>query len=117
MVTKIYIEDDEEDLQVLKNTLPDVGQSIPRDIPVLPIIATTSNPIFPKFIRIIEIQDPQLQKLILKNVQLKFPYAGIFVRKDDKIEANVANNASELYNTGTFIHIQGIGKNSFDTRN
>lgn len=77
-------------------------------MPVLPIIATTSTPIFPKFIRIIEIQDPKLQKLILKNVQMKFPYAGIFVRKDDTVEANVADDMSELYSTGTFIHIQGL---------
>lgn len=114
-ITRIYTSEDNDYLEdeftigdenYGKNTLPELGPSIPQQVPVLPIIATTSTPIFPKFIRIIEIQDPKLQKLILKNVQMKFPYAGIFVRKDDTVEANVADDMSELYSTGTFIHIQ-----------
>ena len=62
-----------------------MGPVIPTNIPTVPIIVATSNPIFPKFKRIIEVNDPVLQKLILKNIGLKFPYAGIFVRQDDTI--------------------------------
>ena len=88
------------------SVLPDFGPSIPRDVPVVPIIGTTSTPIFPKFIRIIEISDPKQRKLILKNVSMKFPYAGIFVHRDDTAEHNVANSTDELYGTGTFCYIQ-----------
>ena len=88
-------------------SLPDFGPTIPRSVPVLPVIATTLTPVFPKFIRIIEIHDPKMQKLILKNVAMKFPFAGLFVRKDDANPENVAKDPSEIYETGTFIHIQG----------
>ena len=47
------------------------------------------NPIFPKFIRIIEIQDKKLIDMIMKNIELKFPYAGIFTRTNDAIESSL----------------------------
>ena len=126
IVNQIYIARDDEILDdddyllddYDKNSLPDLTGQIPAECPVVPIIAQTSHPIFPKFIRIIEIEDPKLKKLILTNVKNKFPYAGIFVRKDDTAESNafVAEHTSELYNVGTFIHIQGSRANILRTR-
>ena len=109
-VSRIYLDehyDTDSEFSGQNKGLPDFGPNIPRSVPVLPVIATTLSPVFPKFIRIIEIQDPKLQRLILKNVAMKFPYAGLFVRKDDANSHDVAKDPSEIYETGTFIHIQG----------
>merc|ERR1719370_802160 len=108
-VSRIYLDehyDADSEFSGQNKSLPDFGPTIPRSVPVLPVIATTLTPVFTKFIRIIEIHDPKMQKLILKNVAMKFPFAGLFVRKDDANPENVAKDPSEIYETGTFIHIQ-----------
>ena len=91
-VDEIKTEQFENELDELEaqstTALPGVGPIIPEDVPILPIIAST-NPIFPKFIRIIEIQDKKMIDLIMKNVELKFPYAGIFTRHDDSNESSL----------------------------
>ena len=46
--------------------------------------------------------------LIMKNVDLKFPYAAIFCRKNDSIESALIESDDEIYKTGTFIHIQEV---------
>ena len=91
-VDQIKTEEFENELDEIEaqssTALPGVGPIIPEDVPILPIIAST-NPIFPKFIRIIEIQDKKMIDLIMKNVELKFPYAGIFTRHDDSNESSL----------------------------
>jgi hypothetical protein len=86
-------------------SLPGVVSAIPPEIPIVPVIAST-NPIFPKFIRILEIQDKKMINLIMKNVELRLPYAGVFTRHDDSIESSIIDDPNEIYNTGTLIHIQ-----------
>ena len=88
-------------------SLPGAAPTIPADVPTLPLIAS-QTPIFPKFIRIIEIQDAKMINLIMKNVDLKFPYAAIFCRKNDSIESALVESDDEIYKTGTFIHIQEV---------
>ena len=44
----------------------------------------------------------------MKNVDLKFPYAAIFCRKNDSIESALIESDDEIYKTGTFIHIQEV---------
>ena len=46
--------------------------------------------------------------LIMKNVDLKFPYAAIFCRTNDSVESAVIESEDEIYKTGTFIHIQEV---------
>merc|ERR1712106_634759 len=88
-------------------SLPGAAPTIPADVPTLPLIAS-QTPIFPKFIRIIEIADPAVMELIMKNVELKFPYAAIFCRTNDSVESSAIEDEDEIYKTGTFIHIQEL---------
>ena len=97
--------DAELDDHYQSTSLPGVVSAIPADIPIVPVIAST-NPIFPKFIRILEIQDKQMINLIMKNVELRLPYAGVFTRYDDSNESSVIDSPAEIYETGTLIHIQ-----------
>ena len=42
------------------------------------------HPVFPKFIKIIEVNDQRLMDIVRRKVKLNQPYAGIFVKKDDE---------------------------------
>jgi len=87
-------------------TVPDVW-------PVLPIIAVNRHPVFPKFIKIIEIHDENLMEIVRRKVKLNQPYCGIFVKKDDENTVEVVETLEELYPTGTFaqiVELQDLGK-------
>ena len=79
--------------------------TIPDEWPVLPIVAVNRHPVFPKFIKIVEINDPKLIEIIRRKVKLNQPYAGIFVKKSDDNTDEVVNTVNELYPVGTFAQI------------
>ncbi len=75
--------------------------TIPNNFPEVPILAIARNPIFPRFVKILEvspvkvlpciynlftdqISDKELMKLIRQKVKLDMPYAGAFLKKDDR---------------------------------
>ncbi|XP_062554515.1 lon protease homolog, mitochondrial isoform X2 [Armigeres subalbatus] len=80
--------------------------AIPEVWPHLPVIATKRNPVFPRFMKILEVTNPMLIDLIRRKVKLNQPYAGIFLKKDDENPNEVVDNLSEVYNIGTFAQIQ-----------
>jgi len=87
-------------------TVPDVW-------PILPIVAVNRHPVFPKFIKIIEIQDENLMEIVRRKVKLNQPYCGIFVKKDDDNTEEVVEALTDLYPTGTFaqiVELQDLGK-------
>ena len=70
------------------------------------------HPVFPKFIKIIEVNDQRLMDIVRRKVKLNQPYAGIFVKKDDENQSEVVADMSELYPTGTFaqiVELQDLG--------
>ncbi|XP_065081617.1 lon protease homolog, mitochondrial isoform X2 [Ochlerotatus camptorhynchus] len=80
--------------------------AIPEVWPHLPVIATKRNPVFPRFMKILEVTNPMLIDLIRRKVKLNQPYAGIFLKKDDENPNEVVDNLSEVYDVGTFAQIQ-----------
>ena len=72
------------------NTVPVVIQSgnplmpveVPENYPIVPLIPVTRHPLFPKFIKMLEITNKDLVELIRRKVKLNQPYAGIFLRKE-----------------------------------
>ena len=58
-------------------------QSVPDEWPILPIIAVNKHPVFPKFIKIVEVTNPNLMDILRRKVRLQQPYAGVFVKKND----------------------------------
>ncbi|XP_053559005.1 lon protease homolog, mitochondrial isoform X1 [Bombina bombina] len=78
---------------------------VPEVFPNVPVIAVTRNPVFPRFVKIIEVKNPNLMALLRRKVRLAQPYAGIFLKKDDNNESDVVGSLDEIYHTGTFVQI------------
>ncbi|KAM9357985.1 lon protease homolog, mitochondrial-like [Symphorus nematophorus] len=57
---------------------------VPEVFPNVPLIAVSRNPVFPRFIKIIEVKNKALMELLRRKVRLAQPYAGVFLKRDDK---------------------------------
>ena len=68
----------------LQSTILPATLSIPEEWSQLPVIAVARNPVFPKFIKIIEVSDSRLLDLIRQKVKLGQPYIGVFLKRDEK---------------------------------
>ncbi|KAK2501110.1 hypothetical protein MC885_019263 [Smutsia gigantea] len=79
--------------------------TIPDVFPHLPLIAVTRNPVFPRFIKIIEVKNKKLVELLRRKVRLAQPYAGVFLKRDDNNESDVVESLDEVYHMGTFVQI------------
>ncbi|XP_038628518.1 lon protease homolog, mitochondrial [Tachyglossus aculeatus] len=79
--------------------------TIPDVFPHVPLIAVSRNPVFPRFIKIIEVKNPKLVELLRRKVRLAQPYAGVFLKKNDNNESEVVESLDEVYRTGTFVQI------------
>lgn len=82
-------------------TVPDVW-------PQVPVIAVSRNPVFPRFIKMVEISNPALVDLIRRKVRLNQPYAGVFLKKDESNESEVVDKLDDLYSIGTFVQIHEL---------
>ena len=83
-------------------------QQVPEYWPNVPVIAINKHPVFPKFIKIIEVSDKRLVECIREKVHLNIPYAGVFVKKDDNNVSEVCSSQDELYPIGSFVQIMEI---------
>ncbi|PIC52590.1 hypothetical protein B9Z55_002631 [Caenorhabditis nigoni] len=79
---------------------------VPADMPNVPILAINRYPLFPGFIKKVDIvKDDNLKALIRRQLSLKQPYAGVFVKKDDENKEETIASLSEVYPTGSFVQI------------
>ncbi|XP_036377129.1 lon protease homolog, mitochondrial [Megalops cyprinoides] len=78
---------------------------VPEVFPNVPLIAVSRNPVFPRFIKIIEVKNKQLVDLLRRKVRLAQPYAGVFLKRDDANESDVVESLDDVYSTGTFVQI------------
>ncbi|KAF6210676.1 hypothetical protein GE061_013783 [Apolygus lucorum] len=102
---------DAEESSNQSTTLP-ASVVVPEVWPQLPLIAINRNPVFPRFIKLVEVTDPDLVELIRRKVRLNQPYAGIFLKKNDDNDKQVIDKVEEVYKIGTFgqIHeMQDLG--------
>lgn len=83
--------------------------SVPLQFPVVPMIAV-KYPIFPKFSKILEVTDRNLIKSLEMMVELRTPYAGVFVLKDPESESTMVTNVDQVHRVGTFIKIGEMEK-------
>ena len=81
------------------------AQSVPEQWPIVPVIAVNKHPVFPKFIKIVEVTNQPLMDIIRRKVKLNQPYAGVFIKKNDENQSEVVKDADELYPIGSFVHI------------
>lgn len=82
--------------------------NVPEKWPVVPVIAVSRNPVFPKFIKLLEISQPNLMELIRRKLRLSQPYAGVFLKKDDSNEKEVVESLDDLHKVGTFVQIHEV---------
>nr|XP_020512747.2 lon protease homolog, mitochondrial-like [Labrus bergylta] len=78
---------------------------VPEVFPNVPLIAVSRNPVFPRFIKIIEVKNRELMELLRRKVRLAQPYAGVFLKRDDNNESDVVESLDAVYSTGTFVQI------------
>eukprot|EP00795_Rhopilema_esculentum_P005945 gene5945-11297_t len=103
---EVIIDGSSNDNPNISNTaLAQIG--VPDNFPEVPILPVLRNPIFPKFVKLIEVSDKSLIDLIRRKCKLMQPYAGAFLRKDDK-ETETIESLDEIYNTGTFVQVQEL---------
>ena len=67
---------------VLQPGNPLMPMEVPDNYPIVPLIPVSRHPLFPKFIKMLEITNKDLVELIRRKVKLNQPYAGIFLRKE-----------------------------------
>nr|XP_008201104.1 PREDICTED: lon protease homolog, mitochondrial isoform X1 [Tribolium castaneum] len=87
------------------NTQLPATVAVPEVWPHVPVIAISRNIVFPRFIKLIELTNPQLIELIRRKVKLNQPYCGIFLKKNEENDAEVVNNINDVYNVGVFAQI------------
>lgn len=81
---------------------------VPEVWPNVPLIAINRNPVFPRFIKLIELSNPILIDLVRRKVKLNQPYVGVFLKKSEENESEIVQNLDEVYNIGTFAQIHEV---------
>ncbi|XP_043261740.1 lon protease homolog, mitochondrial isoform X1 [Colletes gigas] len=81
---------------------------VPEVWPHLPVIAINRNPVFPRFIKLIELSNPILMDLVRRKVKLNQPYVGIFLKKTEENEAELVQSLDDIYSVGTFAQIHEV---------
>lgn len=82
--------------------------NVPDKWPILPVIAVSRSPVFPKFVKLLEVTQPNLVELIRRKIRLSQPYAGVFLKKDDANPHEVVEKLEELHRIGTFVQIHEV---------
>ncbi|KAL6258766.1 hypothetical protein P5V15_010714 [Pogonomyrmex californicus] len=81
---------------------------VPEVWPHVPVIAINRNPVFPRFIKLIEISNPILIDLIRRKIKLNQPYVGVFLKKTEENEAEIVQSLDDIYSIGTFAQVHEI---------
>ncbi|VDK44271.1 unnamed protein product [Anisakis simplex] len=80
--------------------------TVPENWPIVPVIAVSRYPLFPGFIKKVDIvKDEALKELLRRKVKMRQPYVGVFVKKDDDSKAESVMSLSDLYSVGSFAQI------------
>ncbi|XP_033245528.1 lon protease homolog, mitochondrial-like [Drosophila miranda] len=81
--------------------------AVPDVWPHVPLLAMRKNPLFPRFMKIVEVSNPIVINLLRRKVSLNQPYVGVFLKKVDG-EEEVVQSLDEVYHLGTFAQIQEV---------
>jgi Lon-like ATP-dependent protease len=82
-----------------------VKPSIPGVYPQVMAIPLVRRPLFPGFYKAITIRDREVGQAILDMVKRGQPYIGAFMFKDDTLDKDVIDDASEVHDVGTFCQV------------
>ncbi|CAK1542377.1 unnamed protein product [Leptosia nina] len=113
---------EEEEVEEVKEETPLFTSQLPATVavpevwPQVPVIAINRNPVFPRFIKLIEISNPALIDLIRRKVKLNQPYIGIFLRKKEDEKSDVVSSLDDLHQVGVFAQIHEMQDMDFKLR-
>lgn len=115
---------------VLQAGNPLMAMEVPDKYPIVPLIPVSRHPLFPKFIKMLEITNKDLVELIRRKVKLNQPYAGIFLRKEPEkssttdpkpvetpkekekasttVSSDMIKSLDEVYKIGAFVQIHEV---------
>ncbi|KAH8371337.1 hypothetical protein KR093_006983 [Drosophila rubida] len=93
---------DHRDAQQLPATV-----AVPDVWPHVPMLAMRRHPLFPRFMKIVEVSNPIVMDLLRRKVKLNQPYVGVFLKKSDG-EEEIIHNLDDVYAVGTFAQIQEL---------
>ncbi|CAC5369701.1 PRSS15 [Mytilus coruscus] len=79
--------------------------TVPDYFPNLPVLTINRNIVFPGFRKLITVTDKDLISLLVRKMELRQPYAGVFLKKDESNNAEVVESLSDVYNVGVFVKI------------
>lgn len=102
---EVFQEEENQNKAPLRALAPIV---IPDVYPKVPVIAVSRQPVFPRFVKLIEIKDEELKQIIRRKLRLNQPYAGVFLKKDDNNEDDVVKDLDDLHSIGTFVQITSV---------
>jgi len=91
-------------------------QLVPDIWPVVPIIAINKHPVFPKFIKIIEVTDETLVTILRRKVRLNQPYAGVFVKRDDEHSEDVVQVKPNVAYQNNLMWLSSVSRHYLDFR-
>ena len=97
--------------QANSNNVP-ATQIVPEIYPIVPLVTVNRNPLFPKFVKLVEISDEKMVKMLRTKVRLNRPYVGVFVKKEDSNENEMIDDLDKIYQIGTFsqiVEMQDLG--------
>ncbi|BFF97143.1 lon protease homolog mitochondrial [Drosophila madeirensis] len=80
---------------------------VPDVWPHVPLIAIRKVPLFPRFMKVVEVSNPNIMDLLRRKVKLNQPYIGVFLKKVDG-EEEVIQNLDDVYQIGSFAKIQEV---------
>ncbi|XP_022231163.2 lon protease homolog, mitochondrial isoform X2 [Drosophila obscura] len=81
--------------------------AVPDVWPHVPLLAMRRNPLFPRFMKILEVSNPIIMDLLRRKLKLNQPYIGVFLKKVDG-EEEVVQSLDDVYHIGTFAQIQEV---------
>lgn len=81
---------------------------VPERWPIVPVLAVSRNPVFPNFVKLLEISNPSLLELVRRKVKLSQPYAGVFLKRDENNDKEVVESLDDIHKVGTFVQIHEI---------
>jgi Lon-like ATP-dependent protease len=84
------------------------AMNVPEAFPNVPVIAVSRHPVFPRFLKMIEITDAALMDLLRRKAKLSQPWVGVFLKKDDSLEGDTVNDVSDIYPVGIFAHVSEL---------
>ncbi|EYB85883.1 hypothetical protein Y032_0289g1510 [Ancylostoma ceylanicum] len=80
--------------------------NVPDVFPIVPLLAINRYPLFPGFIKKVDIvKDDALKQVIRNRIALKQPYVGVFVKQDDENKEEIVTSLSQVFNVGCFAQV------------